>query len=227
MIRLEKGPAPQVIIDHGAGWTARWVDFVENGAAITDADKSRYRHPDIKAAAIAETFDKCAYCESKVTHTYYGDVEHILPKIRRPDLFVSWRNLTLACKICNTKKGDYYDALLPLLNPFEDEPSEHLRFHGPMVLHISGSDRGEVTILRLDLGRTNLIERRKERIAALKRLIDRWAAAAPGPARDYLLEAIHIELAAENEFAAALRAFAEDHAGITVPDDAAGAGTAG
>jgi 5-methylcytosine-specific restriction endonuclease McrA len=218
MIRLEKGPAPQVIVDQGAEWTARWVDFVQNGAEISDTDKSRYRHPDIKAAAIAETFDKCAYCESKVTHTYYGDIEHILPKARRPDLFVSWPNLTLACKVCNTKKGDYYSEALPLLNPYDDDPSEHLRFHGPIVLHVPGSERGEVTVFRLNLARTSLIERRAERIASLKRLIDRWAAAAPGPVKELLLEAIQMELSAEKEYSAALQAFAKDHAGITVPN---------
>jgi hypothetical protein len=217
MIRLNKQAAPDVILTNGPTWTAVWVDHVSNGAQIADADKGRYRHATIKAALVAETHGKCAYCESKVSQVYPGDVEHILPKRARPDLFVNWDNLTFGCSICNTKKGTYYDPDLPLLNPYVDDPGDHLQFLGPFVIHLSGSVRGETTRIHLDLSRIPLVERRMERMEALKQLIDRWANAAD-PHKQVLLAAIHIELSEEREYAATLRAFARDHAGIGMGD---------
>ena len=56
-----------------------------------------------------------------------GDIEHILPKCKdaRPDLYVEWSNLTLACEVCNrVNKRDYYNPNIPLVNPYEDNPNE-------------------------------------------------------------------------------------------------------
>lgn len=216
MIKLTKGAVPQVILEHGAAWTSVWVDHVENGTVISEADKGRYRHPQIKSAIVQETAEKCAYCESKVTHTYPGDVEHLLPKRRRPDLFVEWPNLTLGCSVCNNRKGDYYSEEEPLVNPYVDNPAEHIVFHGPLAFHVSGSARGERTSRRLGLSRTPLVERRSERVTSLKPLIDRWAEQDEGELKDLLLAAIREELADEQEYAAALRAFAREHVGIVV-----------
>ena len=214
MIKLDKGPIPQSLIDNGISWTSVWLDHVNNQTEISDADKTRYRHPEIKNSILKETFEKCAYCESKVTHTYPGDIEHILPKRKRPDLFVAWDNLTLGCKICNTKKGDYYNEAEPLLNPYTDDPEEFLKFHGALVFHIPGSMIGERTILRLNLSRTALVERRTERINSIKLLIDHWNAQEEGALKTLLLDVIVKELSEDREYCATLRAFARNHANI-------------
>ncbi len=44
---------------------------------------------------------KCLYCGSKKDLT----LDHVLPKARGGK--TSWNNLATACKICNSKKGDY------------------------------------------------------------------------------------------------------------------------
>jgi len=54
---------------------------------------------------------KCAYCESKITAIYNGDIEHFRPKGKiqtanpsRPGYFwlaSEWKNLLLACPFCN------------------------------------------------------------------------------------------------------------------------------
>ena len=214
MIKLNKGPIPQVIIDHGDAWTATWVDHVNYATEISDANKSRYRHREIKSSILKETSEKCAYCESKVTHTYPGDVEHILPKRKRPDLFVAWDNLTLGCKICNTRKGDYYNESEPLMNPYIDNPQLHLRFHGALVFHSPGSMTGERTLLLLELSRTALVERRTERINSIKHLIDLWNAQKEGSLKTLLLGEIVKELSEDREYCATLRAFARNHASI-------------
>jgi len=43
-------------------------------------DSALYGHEDIKKALIKAQFDKCCFCEAKVTHIAYGDVEHFRPK---------------------------------------------------------------------------------------------------------------------------------------------------
>ncbi len=214
MIKLNKKAIPQVILDQGSTWTKIWVDHVNNAAEISGADKSRYRHREIKSSILEETFEKCAYCESKVTHTYPGDIEHIFPKRKRPDLFVTWSNLTLGCRVCNTKKGDYYDEAEPLINPYIDDPEEFLSFHGALVLHSLGSLKGEITLLRLGLSRTALVERRTERIKSIKLLIDRWFSQKEGSLKTLLLKEIIKELSEDREYCATLRAFARDHANI-------------
>jgi uncharacterized protein (TIGR02646 family) len=105
MIKLLKGDKPQVLKDNAATWGKTLVDKKARGEKPTDPDKARYRHPDIKVALIAETHGKCAYCESKLLHIAYGDIEHITPKSVKIELSVEWQNLTLACDRCNTNKG--------------------------------------------------------------------------------------------------------------------------
>ena len=80
MIKLSKTEEPQILLDNGPNWTKVIVDKIAVGETPTDTEKTRYRHPDIKAALVAETNGKCAYCESKVLHIHHGDVEHIYPK---------------------------------------------------------------------------------------------------------------------------------------------------
>jgi hypothetical protein len=70
---------------------------------------------------------KCAFCESRISHTAYGDVEHFRPKagfkqnegdvLERPGyywLVYAWTNLFLACQLCNQM---FKKNLFPLRNP--------------------------------------------------------------------------------------------------------------
>src|SRR5947209_8328121 len=127
MIRLNKGPKPQILTENEAAWTAT----VANGEA-TPAEKARYRHPEIKEALVSETHGKCAYCESKLQHIHHGDIEHIYPKSLALEKTFEWENLTLACEICNQNKSNKDPFLEQILDPYSVEPSEHLFFAGPL-----------------------------------------------------------------------------------------------
>ena len=107
MRHLVKGAIPKVLQDKAQQWTEELLAVLARGEKPTDAIKGRYRHPDIKNAIKVETSDKCAYCESKITHIAYGDIEHIIPKSKVPARAYEWQNLTLACDICNGNKGDF------------------------------------------------------------------------------------------------------------------------
>jgi 5-methylcytosine-specific restriction endonuclease McrA len=102
---------------------------------------SKYRDDRVKEAIFAETRKRCAYCESKYASFAWGDVEHILPKERDPDRLLDYTNLTLACSICNGKRGDkeYADGD-PLLHPYNDDPQEYLDARGPMLVILTRFD---------------------------------------------------------------------------------------
>jgi len=86
-----------------------------------------YAHADVKAALRAAQRDKCAFCESVVTHVGFGDVEHYRPKagfrqreadaLTRPGYFwlaYSWDNLFFSCQLCNQR---FKKNLFPIAAP--------------------------------------------------------------------------------------------------------------
>ena len=135
--------------------------------------KTDYRHPANKSALRAASFDKCMYCESKVSHTYFGDIEHIRPKVRFPTLEFNWENLGYVCAKCNNAKLDRWQDEAPYINPYDEDPSEHLAPVGAMILQRAGSERGELTWRHISLNRPELLERRPERIDSILVLIDK------------------------------------------------------
>lgn len=178
MIRLTKLDEPQILKDNKHDWTNQYLQLLNNDQDIPNNLKYRYRDPEIKEQIVRETHNKCAYCESKITHVCPGDVEHILPKTKnaRPDLYVEWTNLTLACEECNRpRKRAYYNPADPLINPYVDNPENHLMAVGPLIYHKPGDRKGEVTEQILELNRSSLFERRVDRIKNLRNLADKWA----------------------------------------------------
>lgn len=121
--------------------------------------RTDYRHPDNKAALRDASVDKCMYCESKVSHSYFGDVEHIRPKGTFPELEFSWENLGFVCAKCNNAKLNQWHDATPYINPYEEDPSGHLTALGAYVYQRAGSERGEITWRDIDLNRPQLLER--------------------------------------------------------------------
>src|SRR4051812_42470652 len=106
MIRLTKGAEPGILARNGGAWTRELLASIARGEKLSDVRARRYGHKEIKDALIAETHEKCAYCESKPLHVDFGDVEHIIPKSVERQRTYEWENLTLVCGRCNTNKGD-------------------------------------------------------------------------------------------------------------------------
>lgn len=164
MIKLAKSSIPDILKKRAAKWTSELLDAISANSDSKKYKESKYRHPEIKGALIAETHGKCAYCESKIRHIAYGDIEHIIPKSIIPERAFDWINLTLGCDICNTNKGNY---LGDLIDPYQTEPSIHLLIEGPLIIPAPGSEEGRVTERTLDLNRLDLVERRIEKIQSL------------------------------------------------------------
>lgn len=163
MISLTKKTKPKILEDNEQNWTKVLTDKLSKGEKPTNTEKTRYRHPQVKAALIDETKGKCAYCESKLLHIHHGDVEHIYPKSLAPEKSFEWENLTLACEICNQNKSNKDPLIEAIIDPYVIDPVEHLVFMGTLIFDL-GTPHGISTREILDLNRAELVERRKEHL---------------------------------------------------------------
>ena len=207
MIKLTKLAEPEILTSKKTEWTRQYVELLTIEQPIPESLKHRYRDPQIKQRIKDETHDKCIYCESKVTHVYPGDVEHIIPKSKKPELIFEWSNLTFACQECNRNKSDYYEPSLQLINPYSDEPKEHLKFVGPMIFHTPGSERGRLTRKVLELNRTPLIERRVERLENITNLMELYRNCDEGPGKEALLIELKREAFEDKEYSYMIETF--------------------
>ena len=206
MICLNQGVQPQILVERGKDWTVEYVQWCVNPAGT---EPRRYAHPDIRLALELETNSKCAYCEGRPSDVAYTQVEHKLPKRKRPQLVCDWENLTIACTRCNTNKGDYDEPQCPLLDPYVDAVEDAIAFFGPLALPRGGA-RANATITLLALNRMDLLFARAQAITSLDRLlylVER-AGSEPDVLRALWLD-IDVMTAAAGEFASACRHFLE------------------
>jgi HNH endonuclease len=168
--------------------------------------ETNYKNPENKAALRQSTSDKCMYCESKVSATYFGDVEHIKPQDLFPELKFEWNNLGFVCAKCNNAKRAKWSNDTPFIDPYEEDPGDHLAAFGFFVSHRRGSERGEYTHSNLDLNRIELIERRMERAKQLRNLLDKAMRTASAALRAAALAELDTELAPHTEYSLVCRA---------------------
>jgi len=134
VIRIRKpDAAPQILGDRGAALTAELCSKVDAGERPS-FDRDVYGAAEVKQALGAAQHDKCCFCESKLGHAQFGDVEHFRPKgsaQQRADaqptkgyywLAYTWENLYLSCAVCNQR---HKRGLFPLVNPDRRVTSHH------------------------------------------------------------------------------------------------------
>lgn len=172
MRHQQKAAEPQILTANKVEWLAAYLADKKSATA-----KYRYRHPEIKGALLTETGEKCVYCESKVGHNTPGDVEHKAPSLLYDNLHFDWHNLTIACAECNRRKGAYDTISNPFLDPYSVGIEERVTHHGPMVVGVPGDVGAEicVSMLELDRGRADLMERKVEKIIEINHLKNRIA----------------------------------------------------
>lgn len=126
MIRIQKPEeAPLPLRERGAALTAEICRRIETGEPPV-FDPGAYGGRDVRCALKAAQHDKCCFCESKLSHAQFGDVEHFRPKRATRQrslepasrgyywLAYDWNNLYLSCEVCNRR---HKHDLFPLENP--------------------------------------------------------------------------------------------------------------
>jgi uncharacterized protein (TIGR02646 family) len=137
MIRVHKpDEAPRILRDRGVALTAALCRQADAGEPLS-FDRDVYGAPEVKQALRAAQHDKCCFCESKLGHTQFGDVEHYRPKAGAHQsagdppargyywLAYVWENLYLSCEVCNRR---HKRSLFPLANP-DHRVATHHRAH--------------------------------------------------------------------------------------------------
>ncbi len=122
------------------------AEIDKNGEKF-EFDPDLYAHKDIKDRLKYLQHGKCCFCEAKIDHIAYGDVEHFRPKAaykqlesddyRYPGYFwlaYDWDNLFFSCQMCNQR---HKKNLFPLLDPDTRmlDPEGDLSIENPLFLH--------------------------------------------------------------------------------------------
>ena len=217
MIRLTRSPLPQAVQVDLEQRAAQLLECLENEEVPPAVVLNAYKNAPLKTHLVAEANGKCAYCESKITHVYFGDVEHIRPKESFPKERLNPANLCLSCALCNNAKGNFWSEATPLLNPYVDDPDYHLLLFGTYLIRRNGSERARLSIERLGLNRQALLERRRERFQQLQPLADQYANTPPGDVRDLIREELLREAADDAEYALVVRTFLKAVCDIEAP----------
>jgi uncharacterized protein (TIGR02646 family) len=159
MIRVHKPAAPAVLSGRGVTEARKLCAAHDSSPGDYRTGKRKFRlkrsiyaHQTVKAALLEAQHHKCAFCESRVTHIAYGDVEHYRPKagyqqregdaLRRPGYYwlaYSWDNLLFVCQLCNQeRKGN----LFPLRRPRARarSHSDNLNAEEPLLIDPSRLD---------------------------------------------------------------------------------------
>ena len=176
-------------------------------------ENSNYKHPKNKESLKIAAYDKCMYCESKISHIDHADVEHIKPKAKDkfPELEFVWENLGYACTKCNGAKSDKYFTLSPFINPYEEKPNEFIVCAGTLLFPKNGSERAEITINQIELNRPALLEKRMNKIQEIQKSINSCHRAKDPDVKKLLLVEINSMAGKDKEYSYIVKCFLKSH----------------
>lgn len=161
-----------------------------------------YKHPKNKEALKNASHDKCMYCESKISHIDFAHVEHLKPKAadKFPHLEFDWDNHGYACQKCNNAKSDKFFDGCEFIDPYSENPEDHLIAFGTMLFSKQGSERGEITILEIELNRAELVEKRAIKISYIQKTIDSCFRSKSAHLRGLVLNALREDAKNDKEY---------------------------
>lgn len=83
MIAIQRGAEPTILSTTGKTKSDNLCKRYDSGNTVfkaEDFDGDIYGDKSVKEILKTMQYDKCCFCESKITHIDYGDVEHFRPK---------------------------------------------------------------------------------------------------------------------------------------------------
>jgi len=201
MIQLKKklaSAAPSVLKEKGKNQSDIFKEKFDKSEREFSFDSGIYGDSTVKEELVRLQDDKCCFCEAKITHISYGDVEHFRPKagwvqdnepLNKPGYYwlaYDWENLFLSCQICNQRyKKNYFpladnskrakshkdniDAEEPLfIHPAKENPEKFIAFKDEVPVTVNNDPRGDRTIKELGIDREKLNDRRRERLNLIR-----------------------------------------------------------
>lgn len=185
MIKIERSDIPKILKEKSSNWLSDYLTALANyqnnktleNKKKKDSTEKKYNNEEVKDALKSMFHNKCAYCESKITHIDYGEIEHFKPKSICPELCFEWNNLLLSCSICNGKsnKGDKFpleDENGPLINPVKENPDDFFKFEfdelTQMFILLPKNERAKKMLEIIKLNRDDLAEKRTLLLLLLK-----------------------------------------------------------
>ena len=172
---------------------------------------SDFKYPENKKVLADASFGKCMYCESKIMHVYFGDIEHMKPKEKSPTLKFEWTYLGFACAKCNSAKGDKYDNATPYINPYEEDPEDFVLALGAFLKNKQGSERGDLTIKDIELNRPELLEKRQTTIESIEKAINACMRTKNKSLKEVALEALIPECNKDKEYSLFIKTLFQLH----------------
>jgi len=202
IIQKEGAVPPVVLQNKGVAETKKLIKKAASGKLDFNFDSSIYGHADVKARLIDLQNNKCCFCESKIGHISYGDVEHFRPKagwvqnnepLNTPGYYwlaYDWDNLLLCCQKCNQRfKRNYFPlknnqqrassnlsdlaAEQPVfIHPVNEDPARFISFTDEIPIGIDDEGRGSKTIELLGLDRELLNEQRRNKLNMIRDFCD-------------------------------------------------------
>ena len=188
---------PDILTSKGVAATNQLKADFDNGTIKFEIDPKIYGDKSVKEKLSELQNNKCCFCESKIGHISYGDVEHFRPKggwvqenetINTPGYYwlaYHWDNLLLSCSICNQRHKKNHFPLLPnskralnhncsivdeqpiFIHPVTENPENFIEFNEEVAVSIDDM-RGKTTIEKLGLNRPLLNEERKSKLDKIK-----------------------------------------------------------
>lgn len=172
-------------------------------------ENGNYKHPLNKAALAYASNDKCMYCESKISHIDFAHIEHIKPKAdeKYPELAYVWDNLGYSCPKCNNNKSDKFYPDTPYIDPYSEDPGNHLFPFGAFLFQRNGSERGELSIRDIGLNRPSLIEKRMAKIEDIQKALNAAHRSTNETLRNAAIEELGKEALPDKEYSVCINSF--------------------
>jgi uncharacterized protein (TIGR02646 family) len=185
MIKINRTKEPKILKEKSSIWLNEYSiarsNYLSNKTSANkrkvNASEKRYNNVAVKNALKKMFFNKCAFCESYITHIDYGQIEHFKPKSKYPDFCFEWENLLLSCSICNGKsnKGDKFpleDENGPLINPVNEKPDDFFKFEYDELMQryllFPKNERAKTMLKIIKLNRDDLAEKRTLDVLKIK-----------------------------------------------------------
>ncbi|QYJ99440.1 hypothetical protein K0J45_09700 [Shewanella alkalitolerans] len=177
MIKLNREPEPQYMVDNKATWLKNLKDAIASyGSYKTIPEKekqkliSHYRNEHVRCALIKSSYGKCAFCECIPSEGGNVEVEHFKPKSIYPELTFEWNNFLPSCRKCNGSKDSHDTGIEPIINPYDIDPKDVFYFEDIEIKAVESSlkESADKTIEVCGLNTVRLWKPRAEILVSLR-----------------------------------------------------------